>query len=112
VSYLRLRHHLALPVGANVAEQIEALRVAGLISEEDARLLAEGAAFLRSVDHAIRLVTGRTALGLPEHIGHAEAVENLMRSWGLANAEEPLGRRLRTTQQQVRYVYRRLVGSE
>jgi glutamate-ammonia-ligase adenylyltransferase len=112
VSYLRLRHRLEMPAGANVAEQVEALRRAGLVTEEDARALADGAAFLRSVDHAARLVTGRAALGLPEHVGHAEAVESLVRRWGLVRGEETLAKRLRETQQEVRYTYRRLVGAE
>jgi [glutamine synthetase] adenylyltransferase / [glutamine synthetase]-adenylyl-L-tyrosine phosphorylase len=112
VSYLRLRHRLELPSGANVAEQVAALRRAGLVTEEDARALAQGAAFLRSVDHAVRLVTGKAALGLPEHVGHAEAVESLVRRWGLVQGEETLAKRLRETQQEVRYTYRRLVGAE
>jgi glutamate-ammonia-ligase adenylyltransferase len=112
VSYLRLRHRLELPPGANAAEQIEALGAAGLIAGDDARVLLEGAAFLRSVDHAARLVTGRAPLGLPEHVGHAEAVDSLMRRWGLVRGEETLAKRLRETQQEVRYTYRRLVGAE
>jgi hypothetical protein len=45
-------------------------------------------------------------------------VENLVRKWGLLKVseregrEETLPKRLRDVQQQVRYVYRRLVGSE
>ena len=112
VSYLRLRHRLELAAGANVAEQVEALRRARLVTEEDARALAEGAAFLRSVDHAVRLVTGKAAPGLPEHVGHAEAVESLVRRWGLVQGEQTLAKRLRETQQEVRYTYRRLVGAE
>jgi glutamate-ammonia-ligase adenylyltransferase len=112
VSYLRLRHRLGMPAGANVAEQVGALRRAGLVTEEDARALADGAAFLRSVDHAARLVTGRATPGLPEHVGHAEAVESLVRRWGLVRGEETLAKRLRETQQEVRYTYRRLVGAE
>jgi [glutamine synthetase] adenylyltransferase / [glutamine synthetase]-adenylyl-L-tyrosine phosphorylase len=112
VSYLRLRHRLELPAGANVSEQVAALRRAGLVTEEDARALADGAAFLRSVDHAVRLVTGKAALGLPEHVGHAEAVESLVGRWGLVQGEETLAKRLRETQQEVRYTYRRLVGAE
>jgi glutamate-ammonia-ligase adenylyltransferase len=112
VSYLRLRHRLGMPAGANVAEQVGALRRAGLVTEEDARTLADGAAFLRSVDHAARLVTGRATPGLPEHVGHAEAVESLVRRWGLVRGEETLAKRLRETQQEVRYTYRRLVGAE
>ncbi len=112
VSYLRLCHRIALPPGANIVDQIAALRSAELVSDEDSGALAEGAACLRSVDHAIRLVTGKIASGLPEHVGQAEAVENLARRWGLVAGGESLAQRLRATQQQVRYVYRRLVGSE
>jgi len=49
---------------------------------------------------------------LPEHVGHAEAVESLVRRWGLVQGEETLAKRLRETQQEVRYTYRRLVGAE
>jgi glutamate-ammonia-ligase adenylyltransferase len=111
VSFLRLRHRMTQPPGANLAEQIAALRASGLISDEDASALSSGAGFLRSVDHAIRLVTGKATVGLPEHVGDAEAVENLVRRWGLLGEREGLAPRLRETQQQLRYVYRRLVGS-
>ena len=115
VSYLRLRHRIELPPGANTAEQIDALRSADVIKAEDAQVLNDGGMFLRSVDHAIRLATGKPAQGLPEHVGQAEFVETLVRKWGLLGAggsEQSLAKRLREVQQQVRYVYRRLVGSE
>ena len=111
VSYLRLRNRVAIPAGSNTAQRIAALRSAALLSEEDAVTLADGAAFLRSVDHAIRLVTGRTAEGLPEHVGHAAAVEHLACRWGLIAPGESLAARLRETQQKIRSVYRRLVGA-
>ena len=112
VSHLRLRHRVTLAAGANMAQQIAALRSADLLSEEDAHGLTEGAGFLRSVDHGVRLVTGRAADGLPEHVGHAEAVENLARHWGLIREGESLAQRLRETQQQVRHLYRRLLAAE
>jgi len=112
LSYLRLRHRLPLPAGANTAQQVAVLQSAGLLGEGDARTLTDGAAFLRSVDHAIRLVTGKAAEGLPEHVGHAEAIENLVRHWGFVRPAETLATRLRETQQGVRYVYRRMVGAE
>lgn len=112
VSCLRLRHRVTLPAGANQAQQIAALRSAGLMGEEDAEALTRGAAFLRSVDHAIRLVTGRAAVGLPEHVGHADAVARLARRWGLTSGEERLAERLKQTQQDVRRVYRRLIASK
>jgi glutamate-ammonia-ligase adenylyltransferase len=112
VSHLRLRHRLALPAGANVATQIAALQAAGLLSDEDGQALMRGAAFLRSVDHAVRLVTGRAADGLPERVGHAEAVEHLARRWGLTAGGESVAERLRETQQQIRSIYQRVVGEQ
>lgn len=113
---LRLRHGLKLSPGSNVAEQIGALCSRGLVREEDARALAEGAVFLRSVDHAVRLVVGRPAGGLPEGTGQAEAVETVARRWGLiVAAGDPhpgsLAQRWRETEEQVRDVCRRLLRS-
>lgn len=115
LGYLRLRHHTEIPPGANSLEQLCAVEKAGLIREDDADILRNGAAFLRAIDHAVRLVTGRPPDGLPEHIGHAALVEGLARRWGLLKTgavEQPLSWRLRDVQQQVRYVHRRLVESE
>jgi glutamate-ammonia-ligase adenylyltransferase len=112
VSLLRLRGHVAAPPGANMVEQIDALRSAGLMNDTDSKILSGGARFLRSVDHAIRLVTGKAADGLPDRAGHAEAVENLARRWGLIRGAETLAQRLRETRQGVREVYRWLVEEE
>jgi glutamate-ammonia-ligase adenylyltransferase len=112
VSYLRLRNRVATLPGANMAEQIVALRAANGISLEDAEVLTAGAGFLRSVDHIIRLVTGRAPDGLPEHPGQAEAAEAVARCWKLIPGEQTLTQKLSETQQQVRDVYRRLVGCE
>ncbi|MBZ5513275.1 MAG: hypothetical protein LAN62_00235 [Acidobacteriia bacterium] len=112
VSYLRLRNRVPLPPGTNMPGQISALNGAGLMSDQDAAVLGEGAAFLRSLDHAVRLVTGKAADGLPEHVGHAEAVESLAAHWRLIGAGQTLAQRLLETQKQVRSVYRRLVGAE
>lgn len=112
VSYLSLRHRVELGVGSNMAERISTLGEAGLIGDEDARVLSSGAAFLRSVDHAVRLVVGKPADGLPEHVGQAEALESLAHRWGLTPGEQPLAARLRGVQQEIRYVYRRLIELE
>jgi glutamate-ammonia-ligase adenylyltransferase len=112
VSLLRLRGRVAVHPGANMAEQIAALRAAGLLNIEDGNVLSGGADFLRLVDHAIRLVTGKAAQGLPDRAGHAEAVENLARRWGLIAGSETLAQSLQETRQRVRDVYRRLVGVE
>jgi glutamate-ammonia-ligase adenylyltransferase len=115
LGYLRLRHQIEVAPGANSLEQLCAIERAGLVRSDDAKSLKNGAAFLRSVDHAVRLVTGRPPNGLPEHIGHAALVEGLARHWGLLKSgkvEQPLPWRLREVKQEVRYVYRRLVEAE
>jgi glutamate-ammonia-ligase adenylyltransferase len=111
VSLLRLRGQIAAAAGANMAEQIAALRSAGLMSIEDGNVLSGGANFLRSVDHAIRLVTGKAAEGLPDRRGHAEVVENLARRWGLIAGSETLASSLLETRRRVREVYERLVDA-
>lgn len=110
LSSLQLRHRIAVAPGTNTEGRIEALRSAGLMANEDARILLNGAAFLRSVDHAVRLVRGKATQGLPEHVGHAVAIEDLARRWGLTREGEPLATRLRETQTQVRAAYHRLTS--
>jgi glutamate-ammonia-ligase adenylyltransferase len=112
VSYTRLRSRVAALPGANMAEQIAALGAAEAITAEDAAVLTEGAGFLRSVDHILRLVTGKAPVGLPENAAHAETAEGVARRWNLIPAGQTLAAKLHETQQQIRYVYRRLVGSE
>lgn len=115
LAYLHLRGRAALASGLNTLEQIRAVHERGLLSEGDASVLRNGANFLRAADHAIRLVTGKSPGGLPEHTGHAAMTEDLMRQWGLLGPPEkaePLAARLRHVQQEVRYVYRRIAGSE
>lgn len=95
-----------------MGEQIGALLAANAISSADADTLATGAGFLRSVDHLLRLVTGRAPGGLPENGADVETVETLAVNWNLITAGQTLLAMLHETQQQLRYVYRRLVGSE
>ena len=95
-----------------MAEQIAALRAAEAISAEDAAVLTEGAGFLRSADHIIRLVTGKAPNGLPENTAHAETAESVAERWNLIAEGQTLAVRLHDTQRRLRSVYRRLVGSE
>ncbi len=112
ISFLRLRHGVQAPLGANTSQQVSILERQGLISREDASTLREGAAFLRALDHAFRLVLGRTAEGLPESSGLRAAVENLPARWGQVKSPENLEKRWHEVEQGIRYVYRRIVGSE
>jgi glutamate-ammonia-ligase adenylyltransferase len=109
VSLLRLRGRIATRPGANMAEQIAALRSVGQLNDEDSNVLLGGANFFRSLDHAIRLVTGKAGEGLPDRTGHAEGVENLARRWGLVEGSGTLASSLLETRQRVREVYSKLV---
>ena len=112
VSYLRLRGRIATLPGANMAEQIAALRAGEAISAEDAAALTESAEFLRSLDHIIRLVTGKAPNGLPENAAYAETTESVALRWNMISDGQALATKLHDTQQHLRYVYRRLVDSE
>ena len=112
VSYLRLRGRIATLPGANMAEQIAALRAGEAISAEDAAALTESAEFLRSLDHIIRLVTGKAPNGLPENAAYAETTESVALRWNMISDGQTLATKLHDTQQHLRYVYRRLVDSE
>jgi glutamate-ammonia-ligase adenylyltransferase len=112
VSYMRISRGVKALSGANMEEQIAALRAAEAVSAEDASALTEGAAFLRSADHIIRLVTGKAPNGLPENAAHAETAESIAQRWNLIGEGHTFASKLHETQQRLRYVYRRLVGSE
>jgi [glutamine synthetase] adenylyltransferase / [glutamine synthetase]-adenylyl-L-tyrosine phosphorylase len=112
VSYLRLRERLPLLAGSNTAQQIAALREAGILKPGDSADLAAGASFLRAVDHAERLVMGRPVRGFPERSGQVEGVEQLLRSWGYMADEgaSSLQARLTDVQQQVRVLFDRALA--
>ncbi len=115
LAYLHLRHRAAMTPGSNTLEQIRTLEAARLLRDEDAASLMAGASFLRALDHAIRLVTGKSPGGLPAHTGHVAMAEDIVRRWGLletAAGAGSLAASLRQVQQEVRTVYRRVVGSE
>ena len=112
VSFLRLREGIALAPAACVPDQIGAVVRAGLLGETEAQTLAQGASFLRALDHAVRLVTGKALTGLPERVGHAEAVANVARRWGLIESGQSLADKLSEVQRGIRQVYRLVFGPE
>jgi glutamate-ammonia-ligase adenylyltransferase len=112
VSFLGMRNCVTTSPGANIAEQIAALGSAGFINAEDSRALTEGAGFLRSLDHAVRLVTGQSATAMPDHWGQAEAVEDLLRRWGLVDSDQLLPGLLSDVRDKMKHVCRRLVDAE
>lgn len=115
IACLELQHHRIAAAGSNTLERLGALEGVGLLGRADAEVLASGARFLRGLDHAIRLVTGRPSRGIPEHTGDAAMVFDLARRWHLVGEDAGDGSlpvRLREVQDSLHSVYRRILGSE
>ena len=110
VSYLCLRNRLRVPAGSNMRQRIAALTRARVLSDSDAETLASGCAFVRAIDHAARLVTGKSARKLSERLGQTEGVEYLLRLWGYISRDDTPTSELHKVQQQVREVYGRVVA--
>ena len=112
VSYLRIRHQLTLSAGLNMRQQIGALANAGVLADGDARALTDGITYLRGLDHAVRLVTGRASRGWRDRPGQVEGVAHLLRHWRLLGPHTPPLKHLEGVQQQVRAIFHRVLGPE
>jgi glutamate-ammonia-ligase adenylyltransferase len=112
LSYLRIRHRLHAPAGSNMRDQIGALAAAGALPEADSRGLLAGAGFLRAFEHAVRLVTGRASRGWHDRPGQAEGVAHLLRHWRLLGLHSLPLKHLESVQEQIREIYRRILGPE
>ncbi|HEV2424092.1 MAG TPA: hypothetical protein VGZ29_04605 [Terriglobia bacterium] len=110
VSYLRIRHRLALHPGAKMPDQIAALTSAGCLPQGEARVLLDGITYLRALDHAVRLVTGRASRGWRDRPGQSEGVAHLLRRWGLLGAHSPPLAHLDDARKQVRELFNRVLG--
>jgi glutamate-ammonia-ligase adenylyltransferase len=109
LSILRLRQCVKLPAETNVPNQVAALCSTGHISARDAGGLTQGVSFLRSVDHAVRLVTGLKPGSMPENYSRSEEVEALTRHWGLIGKNDSLPRITAVTHAQVQSLCHRLL---
>lgn len=112
VSYLRIRHQVALPPGANLSDQIEALTSAGCLPQDDGQALLDGITYLRALDHAVRLVTGRASRGWRDRPGQLEGVAHLLRRWRLLGLHSAPLAHLDDVRKQVREVFKRHLGSD
>ena len=96
----------------NLTERLRALREKGLLEEEDYRALIANAHFLRTLEHVVRLVTGRARKWLPVADHPRRAVQKLL--WRMLSADESFDpeMRLREVMQQTREIYGRYVSGE
>ncbi|MGB7226249.1 MAG: hypothetical protein WBD26_00750, partial [Candidatus Acidiferrales bacterium] len=82
IAYTALARGEFAEMPKNVLEQISALEASGALGVQQARVLQEAAMFYRSLDHAIRLVLGRSSNTLPEP-AQIPRVNALMEQWGI-----------------------------
>ncbi len=95
------------PAAGHVLRQIAALESAGALDTANARTLREAALLYRSIDHAIRMVTGRSANQLPEP-ALAGRVAQLLKAWQVTVAGE-LEEAIGNARKQVRELYKRVL---
>jgi glutamate-ammonia-ligase adenylyltransferase len=81
---LQAQHQLWLP--GNLVERLQLLRGRHLLTEDEYDLLAESARFLRTVEHVIRLVSGRARKWIPLAEHPRRAVQKLL--WRMLGAED------------------------
>jgi glutamate-ammonia-ligase adenylyltransferase len=106
VGFLFLTRGIA-PAAGHVLRQIAALESAGALDTAGARTLREAALLYRSIDHAIRMVTGRAANRLPEP-ALAGRIARLLAAWQVP-VEGALEDRIVGTREQVRELYARVI---
>ncbi len=108
LAYSELRSR-ATPGARNTLEQIRVLEGAGALAAEDAGGLRSAATFLRSLDHAVRLATGRAHDTLPER-PHWSAVAEMLTRWlGKPISGASLPNHLVEHQRIARQLYQKLV---
>jgi [glutamine synthetase] adenylyltransferase / [glutamine synthetase]-adenylyl-L-tyrosine phosphorylase len=82
IAHAALTRGVFAPMPRNVLEQISALEARGAISAAHAKTLLDAARFYRSLDHAIRLVLGRSLSQLPEP-AQIPRVDALLKEWNV-----------------------------
>ncbi len=110
LSVVQVNHHL-VPSAINTRQQINDLAARSLLAEEDAHTLDQAAELLRSCDHALRLVTGRSRKSLPENEAARAAATELTRKILGRNFPGELHDELQRSAARVREVYERLLGT-
>ncbi len=109
VSYLIVRHG-ALDVAGSVREKLYALAARGLLDDNSCATLDSAAEFLRTLEHVVRLVLGRTRKSLPVAEQARETTERLTARFLDREFHGGLEAELARSSQAVRQVYERVLG--
>lgn len=107
IAYAALSRGVFAEMPRNVVEQIGALERQGALDVTHAQALREAATFYRSLDHAIRLVLGRSSGTLPEP-AQIPRVNALLQHWSV-NVHGNLHDCVAATRRGVREIYEEMV---
>jgi glutamate-ammonia-ligase adenylyltransferase len=101
---LQARHQLWL--AGNLRDRLQLLHEHRLLQEDEFERLKQSALFLRTLEHLVRLVTGRAQKWLPVAEHPRRAVQKLL--WRVLGADESFDPKMRLTEvlQQTRTIYR------
>ncbi|MBV9764878.1 MAG: hypothetical protein JOZ48_08535 [Acidobacteriaceae bacterium] len=104
--YLRLKGAGLFYKSLNTPERIDVVEKMGHLEREDAEFLLRATTFFRSLDHAVRVVTGRAEEKLPPSDTEREMIAALMSRW---TSERPtaasLESELLTLQTKMRHLF-------
>jgi glutamate-ammonia-ligase adenylyltransferase len=104
--YLRLKGAGMFFKSLNTPERIDIVEKMGHLSRPDAEFLLQATTSFRALDHALRLVTGRTEERIPALPEHREMIAELMQRWtGQRSTAEDLDADLLTLQSRMRRVF-------
>jgi glutamate-ammonia-ligase adenylyltransferase len=81
--YLRLKGAGMFFKSLNTPERITVVEQMGHLERADAEFLMRGTTFLRALDHAVRVVTGRAEEKLPATAPEREMVAELVQRWAV-----------------------------
>ena len=79
--YLRLRGAGMFFKSLNTPERIDIVEKMGHLERADAEFLLDATTFLRALDHAVRIVSGRAEERLPSSLAEREMVADLVALW-------------------------------
>src|SRR5690348_13311751 len=109
IAYAGLSHGVFAEMPKNVLEQISMLASHGALDAAQSGTLRDAALFYRSLDHAIRVVLGRSSSTLPEP-AQIPRVNALLEQWGV-KVERGLQQRVASERRAARGVYEVIVGA-
>jgi len=106
---LQAKHRLWVP--GNVSDRLQGLEKHGFLPHTESRELLENARFLRTVEHVIRLVSGRARKWLPVADHPKRSVQKLL--WTMLNSSDSFNPEIRLTEimRRNREIYRQYLGT-